>query len=248
MIKVYDTFEKKSIVMNDPYEFLKEYGYYNYKNRKTIFFFATRTKYCLHRFIKEDFIHKMFIMYCIDDGREYHCVSSNGFLIQIGEECSRSNIHEINRIRCGGRTTISFSQKTYCLKKNKDSINNLMISKYKDSHLYRTKSKDVKIQRKISNLLRDRIRCAMKRSIAKKSEKTMDLIGCSISFLMNYLEEKFQEGMTWDNQGKWHIDHIVPCASFNLSNPEEQKVCLHYTNLQPLWALDNMRKGSKILK
>jgi hypothetical protein len=123
-----------------------------------------------------------------------------------------------------------------------------MISKYKDSHLYRTKSKDVKIQRKISNLLRDRIRCAMKRSIAKKSEKTMDLIGCSISFLMNYLEEKFQEGMTWDNQGKWHIDHIVPCASFNLSNPEEQKVCFHYTNLQPLWALDNMRKGSKILK
>ncbi len=248
MLKVYDTFEKKSIEINCHLKFLKEIGCYNNNNIQAMNHFLKRTKYCLHRFIKEDFIHKMFIMYCIDDGREYHCVSSNGFLIQIGEECSRSNIHEINRIRCGVRTTISFSQKTYCLKKNKDSINNLMISKYKDSHLYRTKSKDAKIQRKISNLLRDRIRCAMKRSITKKSEKTMDLIGCSISFLMNYLEEKFQEGMTWDNQGKWHIDHIVPCASFNLSNPEEQKVCFHYTNLQPLWALDNMRKGSKILK
>jgi len=57
------------------------------------------------------------------------------------------------------------------------------------------------------------------------------------------LEHQFKEGMNWDNQGKWHIDHIIPLSS---GNTEEEiiKLC-HYTNLQPLWAIDNMKKGSK---
>ena len=71
--------------------------------------------------------------------------------------------------------------------------------------------------------------------------------GCSPIFLISYLESKFTEGMTWDNHGEWHIDHIIPCCSFNLENEEEQKKCFHYTNLQPLWAKDNLRKGGKIL-
>jgi hypothetical protein len=51
--------------------------------------------------------------------------------------------------------------------------------------------------------------------------------------------------MNWENQGEWHIDHILPCASFDLTKEEEQRKCFHYTNLQPLWAKDNMIKGSK---
>ena len=78
--------------------------------------------------------------------------------------------------------------------------------------------------------------------------KTMELTGCSKEDLYKYLESKFTEGMTWDNYGEWHIDHILPCASFNLENPEEQKKCFHWTNLQPLWALDNIRKGAKIIE
>jgi len=52
--------------------------------------------------------------------------------------------------------------------------------------------------------------------------------------------------MNFDNYGKWHLDHIKPCASFDLSKPEEQQKCFHYTNLQPLWAKDNLTKGAKI--
>jgi HNH endonuclease. len=53
--------------------------------------------------------------------------------------------------------------------------------------------------------------------------------------------------MSWDNYGRdgWHIDHIRPCASFDLTDPEQQRQCFHYTNLQPLWAADNIRKGAK---
>jgi len=250
VIKIYDTFEKKSITIFCLTKFLKDYGYYNRKNRQTLIHFVNKTRYCLNRFIKEEYMEDVFIIYCIDDGKKYECVSSNGFLLQIKEEYSKSNIHEINRIRCGQRTTISFSQKTYCLLKNKDSISNQMIHKYKNSDLYKTKYKEARIQRKISNLLRDRIRCALKRKKARKSSNTMELIGCSISFFIKYMEDMFQEGMNWENHGDWHIDHIIPCNIFNLSNEEQQKKCFHYTNLRPLWAKDNLERpkdGSDVL-
>ena len=74
----------------------------------------------------------------------------------------------------------------------------------------------------------------------------MDLVGCSIPELRKRLTQQFLPGMTWDNYGKWHIDHIRPCASFDLTDPEQQKQCFHYSNLQPLWAADNLRKGASI--
>jgi hypothetical protein len=81
-----------------------------------------------------------------------------------------------------------------------------------------------------------------------KTSKTLDLLGCSAQFLRTYIEDKFLEGMTWDNYGKygWHVDHITPCSSFNLTDIEQQKKCFHYTNLQPLWAIDNLKKSNKL--
>ena len=79
----------------------------------------------------------------------------------------------------------------------------------------------------------------------RKNNRTIDLLGCSVSFLKGYLEEKFKDGMTWENHGEWHIDHIKPCASFNLLDQEDQKKCFHYTNLQPLWAFEKLSKGCK---
>ena len=84
----------------------------------------------------------------------------------------------------------------------------------------------------------------------EKSLKTIELIGCSIETLKEHLEKQFIEGMTWENwgkgKGKWNIDHIVPCASFELANIEEQKKCFHYTNQQPLWEEENLRKHSNV--
>ncbi len=80
---------------------------------------------------------------------------------------------------------------------------------------------------------------------ARKSAPATSLCGCSIEALKKYLESKFLPGMTWENRGEWHIDHIRPCASFDLRDPEQQRQCFHYTNLQPLWAVDNMKKGAK---
>lgn len=87
---------------------------------------------------------------------------------------------------------------------------------------------------------RNRIRDAMQGK--SKSQRTVELIGCSIPYLNIWMELQFQKDMTWENYGDWHIDHIRPCASFDLSDPKQQQQCFHYTNLQPLWAEKNLQK------
>jgi len=82
---------------------------------------------------------------------------------------------------------------------------------------------------------------------ARKANKSVKLLGCSIQKFLNYISEKFEPGMTWENHGRhtWHLDHIRPCCSFDLTKLEEQYRCFHYTNYQPLWAFDNLSKGGK---
>ena len=98
---------------------------------------------------------------------------------------------------------------------------------------------------KLMKTLRSRLYNALKRKSAEKCSSTMELIGCSVNFLKKYIEDQFEDGMTWENHGLWHIDHRKPCSSFNLTKEQQQKECFHYTNLQPLWAKDNLSKGSK---
>jgi hypothetical protein len=116
--------------------------------------------------------------------------------------------------------------------KNKDIINKKEQTKYYSNINFR-----------LAKRLRIRIWSAIQNNI--KSKSTINLLGCSIDKLKNHLSSQFKSGMFWSNYGKWHIDHIKPCASFDLSKPEEQRKCFHYKNLQPLWAKDNLRKGKK---
>ena len=104
------------------------------------------------------------------------------------------------------------------------------------------------LQYKLSGLLRSRIKGALRCLDISKACKSMELLGCTIAHLRDHLEAQFTAGMTWGNMGKggWHIDHIIPCAFFDLTKPSHQKVCFNYQNLQPMWASENCSKQDKI--
>jgi len=94
------------------------------------------------------------------------------------------------------------------------------------------------------NNIRKTIYSRIKNKKFEKKCSTLEILGCDWETLKKYFEAKFQEGMTWDNIGKWHIDHIVPLA---IAKTEEEVIRLnHYTNLQPLWAKDNLMKSYKM--
>jgi hypothetical protein len=92
-------------------------------------------------------------------------------------------------------------------------------------------------------ILRTRLHQAlMHRSIHSLAIKR--IAGCTTADLVAHLESQFKPGMSWSNYGQWHVDHKKPCAFFDILDAQQQRQCFHYSNLQPLWALDNMRKGA----
>lgn len=90
-----------------------------------------------------------------------------------------------------------------------------------------------------------RIAEALKFASSRKSTKTAELLGCSISDYKKYLESKFLPTMSWTNRQLWHIDHIKPCSSFDLKDLQQQKICFHFTNTCPIWKSDNLQKGNR---
>lgn len=109
-----------------------------------------------------------------------------------------------------------------------------------EGRLYRRKVLATPEGRLISNLRR-RVNKAVHGIL--KSARTLELIGCPVKQLKAHLESHFKPGMSWENYGMWEIDHITPCARFNLSEPDQQRTCFHWSNLQPLWMTENRRKG-----
>lgn len=96
---------------------------------------------------------------------------------------------------------------------------------------------------KIAAMIRSRLHDTLRNNY--KTGFVVNTVGCTVEFLKQYIESKFQPGMSWENQGEWHLDHIIPLSSFDLSNNRELKRACHYTNLQPLWAKDNLKKNNK---
>ena len=96
--------------------------------------------------------------------------------------------------------------------------------------------------------LRNRINKVLRESNTKKSKKTMELTGCTVDELKKHIEKQFKPDMKWSNHSVkgWQLDHIKPLASFDLSILEYQKKAFHYSNLQPLWAEENLSKGAKV--
>ena len=96
---------------------------------------------------------------------------------------------------------------------------------------------------KLKANMRTRLRTILMNKNIVKEKSTMKLVGCSIDTLINHLESKFQPLMTWKNYGKWHVDHKKPLN--RAKTQKDIRKLFHYTNLQPLWAVDNLKKGSQ---
>lgn len=141
-----------------------------------------------------------------------------------------------------------------CLKlktKNWRDQNQLKIKEYRkkaypQSLIHHKQRKQTDLDFKILCNLRSRINKAL--HDANKSDKTVNLLGCSITFFRNWLEHQFDSTMSWDNYGKWQIDHVIPCSCFNLQDEEEQIKCFNWKNCRPLEAKRNLIKNNKYLE
>ena len=109
-----------------------------------------------------------------------------------------------------------------------------MKNRYRTNVNYNVKSK-----------LAARIRQCLYNSSLQKG-KTEEYLGCSITFFRKWIQHLFTEGMSWDNIGTWHIDHIKPCDAFDFNKLSDIKECFHWSNLRPLHGPDNIKKGNNI--
>lgn len=100
---------------------------------------------------------------------------------------------------------------------------------------------------RIRMLLGGRMRRVLKQNKIYKQNTTFELLGCALQEFKNHIESQFTDSMSWEffNNGEIHIDHIRPCCTFDLTSEAALRKCFHYTNLQPLWAIDNYRKAKK---
>ena len=159
---------------------------------------------------------------------------------------NKAKISEYNKI---------YTEKNKAKKIEYDKKNKVKITEYQKEYRKNNKHKNsdyLKNKRqtdpffKLKHNLRTRINSSLKAKNYIKSQRTIEMIGCDLKTIKAHLEKQFTKGMNWENQGEWHIDHIIPCAS---AKTEEALIKLfHYTNLQPLWAIDNILKKDKIIE
>jgi len=172
-------------------------------------------------------------------------------------EKNKERLFEMRRIyRENNKEVIALRKKKYA-SSNREKLRNKgrlyvernreRVSKYRSEYKLRRWRTDPFFRLKEN--LRNRLYSFL--SGRDKSINTMNLLGCDLEQLKTHIQSKFYphpetgEQMTWSNYGRWHVDHIKPLAKFDSSNLEHQKIVMHYTNLQPLWAIDNLKKGAR---
>jgi hypothetical protein len=184
----------------------------------------------------EDYLVK--VLYNIDVNKVSRCRMSKKFaeLLDIDEDgfLTKRKIYTDEQRKYNRQ-----QKKQEYYDKNRDRL-----SKYKNEYLKRKRREDNMYR--VKHVMRNLVLNSFKNKGYKKNSKTEDVLGCTYDFFIEYIESKFEDGMTWDNRGVygWHIDHIYPIS---LAKDEKHLVELnHYTNLQPLWAKDNLQKGNKL--
>ena len=195
------------------------------------------------------------------DGLSYSCKQCDR---QRGKEYRNKNYKKIleqNKIWRAKNPEWVYNRHKRFRDNNKDKVNEMKrnwLSKnpqkrkeYREN--YKPRKREQKKERRendptfviISNI-RSRLYKYLKKHNITKKNKTFEIVGCAPEFLKEHLEKQFVSGMTWENRSEWHIDHIIPLSSAK-TEEELYKLC-HYTNLQPLWAEDNIKKSNKIVE
>lgn len=144
---------------------------------------------------------------------------------------------------CNRRKQKEYRSKVDCSKRNREAYLKNRKKYIENKVKYNRNRLDTDPIFRFKNRIRTSIRGAFRRTgKGSKKTKTENILGCSTTFFKNYIEQQFVDGMSWENMQLWHLDHIIPLAE---ANTEEDVIRLcHYTNYQPLWAIDNMRKGA----
>lgn len=163
--------------------------------------------------------------------------------------CKECIINKSKNYIKNNRQKVKISLRNYKIK-NKENVG-IYIKKYRELNKEHI-NKYAKIRRdtipnvKVRSAVSSRLNKKLKRFLLKKKISTDELLGCKVDFFVDYIEQKFTEGMSWGNYGinGWCLDHIKPCAAFDLTKIEDQIECFNYKNYQPLWVSDNTIKSS----
>jgi hypothetical protein len=144
------------------------------------------------------------------------------------------------------KQAISEKRKAFNKKNKEKVIARQKVYRERHKHKRVLKYRD-DVQYRLASLVRNRLKDALRAQKCRKNNKTISLLGCDILSLRRHLELNFSKGMTWENQGSvWHIDHIIPLSSFDLTDEAQLKIACHWTNLRPLNARKNLTKSAKI--
>jgi len=205
-------------------------------------------KYCPKCKIKKPYsaFHKYITR---GDGLHGYCKECRSNIYKENPEPTKERVHRWYKKNREYAIKVSEEWERNNPEKRRDIVNRYR-KKYPEKEKERQRRGDKKrslnIQYRISCSMRSRIYHAIKSN--KNGNSWESLVGYTLDLLQKHLEKLFTDGMTWDNYGKWHIDHIIPISVFNFSKPEHMdfKRCWALENLQPMWARDNISKWAKI--
>jgi hypothetical protein len=179
--------------------------------------------------------------------KKCHNLIKRQYKVDHKEDLSLKNkLWRLNNLKDPNHKVIENNRSRLYVDINRDKIN----AKYrtepfkKKRRAYIKKKMSMDSAYKLKKTLRARFNLAIIREY--KSGSAIHLLGCTIDFFKQYIADQFTSGMCWENHGKWHLDHIRPCGSFDLTKADQQAICFHHTNIQPLWAKDNLVKGCKV--
>jgi len=240
MKEIYDIVTKKNITLERGklIKQSKELGF-DYSSLQRLFF--GEVKHLMARYILPENKINLITLVNFETGDEYDCISLASLRYYINKNATKNDTKYFYELTSRGQTSATICGIMMYIKGSPKT--NRFCNMKSNGDKYKQKVLEQKLRQKISS----RLRCRIKNSLlSNKKNKTRELIGCNVDFLMGYLEKQFSEGMSWENYGKWHIDHIFPLSSFDLTNGDEQIKACNYTNLQPLWAADNLRKSNKL--